>query len=174
MKNIAFYKILICFGLLWLTYSCEKSADQTTTGNAASNGQLTSRWITECSDCTNHDKCCCSIELQNLLSTYAYISICGSADGSGSCSFTPPNPCTSISGGGQTTYLYSGSPKAGFCMTTGNSFAITNTDLSVYAIVQITCHYDITNPTYTYLTIPPNTTYYFNVNGDCDISQCNH
>jgi hypothetical protein len=173
MKNIAFYKILICFGLLWLTYSCEKSTDQTSTGNVASNGQLTSRWITDCEDCTDHDKCCCGVELQNPTSDDAYISICGTADGSGTCSFSPPSPCSAISGGGQSSYLYLDHPKEGFCMTKGNSFAITNTG-SVNAYVKITCHYDIVSPTYTYLTIPPNTTYYFGADSSCDLFQCNH
>jgi hypothetical protein len=173
MKTLHFiYILLIAFCAAWI--SCEKSADQNTTSNVVFNGQLTGRWITECDDCTTHNNCCCSIELQNPSSDDAYISICGTSDGTGNCSFSPPSPCSIISGGGQSTYLDNGNPRRGFCMAKGNSFAITNTSLTATAYVQITCHYDITNPTYTYLTIPANTTYFFVVNGDCDISQCNH
>jgi len=157
-----------------LIYSCEK-ADQTTTSPVANNEQLAARWITPtgCESCTGHDDCCCGIELQNPLTDDAYISICGSHDGGGTCSYSMlPSPCTDISGGGQTTYLNMSHPKDGFCMIPGSSFAITNYHGSQYAYVKITCHWDIVNPTYTYLTIPPNTTYFFYVNGDCDISRC--
>jgi hypothetical protein len=172
MKNSLFLYIL-CFSLSFFWMSCEK-ADQTTTSTVANNEQLTSRWTTECSDCTDHNACCCDIELQFPNTTDAYISICGTADGGGTCSFSPPSPCSAISGGGQSTYLYSGNLKEGFCMVKGNSFSITNTSSSAYAYVKFTCHYDQVSPTYTYLTIPPNTTYFFGADGSCDIFQCNH
>ncbi len=173
MKNIAFYKILICFGLLWLTYSCEKSADQTTSSNVALNGRLTSRDGDDpCEVCLAEDDCCCGIELQQPGGgATATIGLCGNDDGTTTCSSSPPSPCGTISGGFIITTLNSGTPKLPFCMIPGAYFQIRNTGL-VNAVIKVTCHYDITNPTYAFITITPGSSYVYGVDTGCGITQC--
>jgi len=170
MKNIAFYKILICFGLLWLTYSCEK-ADQTTTSNVALNGQLTSRDDTNaCEYCTEND-CCCGFELLDPSGNFTF-RVCGLDDGTSNCTASPPSPCAAISGGLAQPTLSPSSPKFAFCQLQGTYFQITNTT-AVTAHIRISCHFNYTTITdWTYVTIGPGQTYVWGMNSGCEIGQC--
>ncbi|HXR80509.1 MAG TPA: hypothetical protein VN763_06305 [Saprospiraceae bacterium] len=170
MKNIEFYKILICFGLLWLTYSCEK-ADQIATNNVALNEQLTSRdEVGSCDQCPEN-YCCCGLELTNVNNSKT-MRLCGTADGTGLCSYpTIPGPCSSISGGGQSKLLTSGDPKLLFCMVKGNSLAITNTSI-FDAYVRLTCQEGITNPQTVIDTIPAGLTHFYLINNSCETDEC--
>ncbi len=171
MKKYIILSILICVMMTLINYGCEKSTDQTTSVNVAHNGQLTSRDTDPCDACALLDDCCCGIERQSLMTT-VHLRICGYDDGTTSCTATPPSPCSAISGGGTAVVLDSGTPKFPFCMIPGNYFQITNTDLLNSASIKITCHYDVTNPTFTNVTIPAGGTYVWSATGGCDLSQC--
>lgn len=173
MKDNKIFSLLmcLCFFTLCTFWSCEKTADQTTTVDVASNGQLTNRDTDPCDACALLDDCCCGIERQSSM-TSIHLRICGYDDGTTSCTATPPSPCSAISGGGTAVVLDSGTPKFPFCMIPGNYFQITNTDLLNSASIKITCHYDVTNPTFTNVTIPAGGTYVWSATGGCDLSQC--
>jgi len=175
MKNIAFYKILICIGLLWLAYSCEKSTDQTTTNKVAPNTQLTNReGDDQCEPCLLIDDCCCGIEMQNPGQSGNFpLRICGNDDGTTNCMDSPPSPCGTVSGGVIPFTLNTANPKIPFCMVPGGYFKITNTGGN-NLIIKITCHYDIVNHTYTNVTVTPSNYYVYGVDTGCDIEECYH
>ena len=151
MKNIVIYKILICFGLLWPSYGCEK-ADQSTFVNPASNERLTSRNDDPCDNC-DVDDCCCGFELitANDATTFR---VCGFHDGTSNCNPTPPSGCSTINGGYIQQLLNNDNPKLGFCMLQGNCFQITNMTPSSSGNIKISCDYDQIVPTFTFVTIP--------------------
>ncbi|HXR82349.1 MAG TPA: hypothetical protein VN763_15595 [Saprospiraceae bacterium] len=170
MKNIELYKILICFGLLWLTYSCEK-ADQTTTSNVALNGQLESREVASCDQCPIGD-CCCSVELLNH-SLMVTLRFCGTSDGATGCTASGPGACSSISGGGQTLTLDNTHFRRLYCMNPGDAFSITNLGPSPLSII-LTCQHDLTNPQKDTVSIAVGTanTLYFDTDTGCAVAQC--
>ncbi len=170
MKNIVFYKILICFGLLWLTYGCEK-ADQTTSVNIASNGQLTSRDAGSCENC-DVDDCCCGFELRHMDDPTTF-RVCGFNNGTSTCNPTPPTGCNTINGGFVSQLLNDDDRKFAFCMLQGNCFQITNITFGSTGDIRISCDFDQVSPTFTNVTIPYLSTYTFCADGNCDVEQCN-
>ncbi len=171
MKNIEFYKILICFSFLWLTYSCEKSADQTTTGNIAHDEQITGREVASCDQCPV-GACCCSVE-PLVHSNSLTLRFCGTADGNPGCTDTNgPSPCNSISGGGQTISLNSMvGYKKSYCMYPGNSFSIRNLSGFTVTII-LSCQSDLTNPQKDTISIVNNNTVWFSTDTGCAVAQC--
>ncbi|HXR81689.1 MAG TPA: hypothetical protein VN763_12255 [Saprospiraceae bacterium] len=168
MKNIEFYKILICFGLLWLTYSCEKADLQKSTIKDIDH--ISSR-VDECENCPNVNDCCCGVELQDP-DDAAFLRLCGTTDGQLTCNDTAPITCPAINGGGQIIQLDSDSPKSLFCMAQGSTFAIRNTSSIDPAVIQFTCQNDVAHPQIIYITIPTLTTYYFATNSSCQVGHC--
>ena len=149
-------------------------ADQTTPVNVASNEQLTYRDGDPCDDCALLDDCCCGIELQNPNGSGNFpIRICGNDDGTTNCTDNPPSPCGAVSGGFISYTLNSANPKVPFCMVPGGYFKIFNPETQ-NAIIKVTCHYDIVNPTYSFVTITPGQTYVYGVETDCDLEECYH
>ena len=173
MKNLNFYKILICFGVLWLTYSCEK-ADQTTTGIVANNEQLTSRVVSSCDNCPNDDDCCCAVWLQDIFNTAASLRFCGTTDGPNSCTGDAVGECPSLSNGGQDISLFPGigNFRKLFCVAPGSTFWIRNIHPTDDAIIYLSCQYDITNPQVLTITIPAGYTFTYSTNGSCLLSRC--
>ncbi len=149
-------------------YGCERTELQ----KSSTNDELIStREITACNQCPNQSDCCCAIELLNSMNG-AVLRLCGTTDGAGTCSSaTPPSPCSSINGGGQTKTLSSGDPKLGFCMVKGNSFFVKNIG-SGPAAITITCQYDLTHPQKLTVTIPKDSTYYYITNNTCVVDSC--
>jgi len=171
MKKYHFFNILLCFVFTTSISSCERTELQKASTNSSE--LITPREITACDQCPNETDCCCGIELQDVVNGSANLRLCGTTDGVGSClAPSPPNPCISISGGGQSTgTLYSGDPKHGFCMAPGTSFYVQNLS-SAAADIYITCQDDVTFPQKLTITIPGNTTYYFNTNSGCEVARC--
>ena len=169
MKNLVLYKILICFGLLWLSYSCEK-ADQATYVNVATNEQLTNRSDDPCDNC-DIDDCCCGFELifTNDPTTFR---VCGFNDGTTNCNPTSPSGCGTINGGYIQQQLNNANPKFGFCMLQGNCFQITNMTPGSTGYIKISCDYDQITPNFTYVNVPFGQTYTWCVDGTCDFEQC--
>jgi len=171
MKNIEFYKILICFGLLWLTYSCEKSADQNTTRNVASNGQLDNRTVAACANCPIGD-CCCSVQIYPTTQS-VNLRFCGTSDGASGCTDSGPGNCSSISGGGQAISLDPSNILKLFCMNPNAAFMVQNiTGLGVSATIILTCQHDLTHPQADTITITDTGKVYFATNSGCAIAQC--
>jgi len=153
---------------------CEKSADQTPSVNVAHNGQLINRDTDPCDACTLLNDCCCGIELQNPNGAGSYpIRICGNDDGTMDCSASPPSPCGTVRGGLIPFTLSSAHPKVPFCMVPGGYVKISNPG-TANAVIKITCHYDIVNPTYTFVTVTPGHYYAYHVDTGCDLTECYH
>lgn len=171
MKNLVSYKILISFGLLWLSYSCEK-ADQATYVNVATNEQLTNRGDGPCENCDT-DNCCCGFELFSPMDATTF-RVCGFDDATTNCSPTPPSGCGTISGGYIQQLLDNSNPKFGFCMLQGNCFQITNMTFGSTGQIKISCDYDQTPPNFTLVTIPFGQTFTWCVDGSCGFELCDH
>jgi hypothetical protein len=171
MKNIEFYKILICFGLLWLTYSCENSADQTQNQNTTQTQQLSPRTVLdECEDCPI-GCCCCGIE--NVSPTMYTLNLCGLCEGDYHCSFNSPgSPCSGFSGLGKDISFNSGHVKEIFCVEPGGSFRISNPNgYTVY--FRFSCQYDQVGSSFLNVSIDAYQSKYFHVDGDCIREGCN-
>lgn len=121
----------------------------------------------------NANDCCCALELLFTNNPIGF-RLCGTVDGGVNCSYSSPpipSPCSAISNGGQSKTLNSSDPKLLFCMTKGNSLAVTNT--SIYsAIVSLTCQYGITNPQTALDTIPAGQTHFYLINNSCGTDEC--
>ena len=171
MKSYSFFSILVCclFALLWVM-GCEKSADQAVTFKGTLDEYIQYREVGSCDQCPDDD-CCCGIELV-VATPERIVRLCGTSDGAGSCSFSTPSPCSSISGGGQSKTLNVSDPKLLFCMVKGNSLAISNGHLSAPAILSITCQYGITNPQTWLDTIPASGTHFYLINNFCVVDEC--
>jgi hypothetical protein len=169
MKNKKLFYILRCMISFISILGCEKAEIQ---GTSNSQNNKVSARMDECDDCPVED-CCCAIELRNVSIGTANLRICGTSDGTGSCSYpSPPSPCIAISGGGQATGLLNSSdPKHLFCMDPGNSLCIENLSSSP-ADIWLTCQNDIVMPQRIAITIPANETVCFATNGSCEVELC--
>lgn len=164
---------MICL-FISLLPACEKSIDQSSSDHSGQNSLLTFRDGDPCEDCALLDDCCCGIELQDPGQSGNFpIRICGNDDGTTDCTDTPPNPCGAISGGFIPFTLNTANPKVPYCMVPGGYFKIFNPGGS-NLVIKLTCHYDIVNPTYTFVTVTPGQTYVYEVEPDCDVEECYH
>ncbi|MGB4847754.1 MAG: hypothetical protein WBP41_07520 [Saprospiraceae bacterium] len=150
-----------------MTTSCERTEIQKST--VKDDGRIIPR-TGFCDNCAEDD-CCCYVELQQPNSSSASLRLCGTADGLGSCTGTPPNSCASFSGGGKVASLSTMNPKQGFCMVKGNAFYIQNVGGSS-AVIKISCQDDLTSPQIIYVTIPAAGLYYYGTNNACEIAEC--
>ena len=164
MKNITFFSFIVCSALLLLP-SCEKSGDQFTTKFVPGKEQITTRTADTCEDCPN-GCCCCNIAIAHL-TTVANLSICGVCEGDYLCgTYSPPSPCSSVSGQGQDIILTTLIPRKVFCVPAGGSFRIFNNgdedvDLS------FTCQFDMIDPDVHDITIPAHQSRFFVSDGEC-------
>jgi len=166
MQNIGIYKILICFSLLWLTYSCEKSADQTTTNKVALNEQLGTRTPLDlCEDCPV-GCCCCGIE--NVSPPAYTLNVCGLCEGDYHCGpYSPGTPCSTFSGLGKDIMFTSIHVHEIICIEPGASFRIYNPSGTLTVYFRFSCQYDVTNPSFTNVSLTPGQSKYFHLDGDC-------
>ncbi len=146
--------------------SCERTEIQKST--VKDDGRIIPR-TGFCDNCAVDD-CCCSIELKDV-NSHATLRLCGTDDGIGSCSATPPSPCVSISGGAKFKIINSSDPKLEFCMVKGNSFYVRNAGIDS-AFIIITCQHDITTPQVINAAIAPGSYYYVGTNNSCEVSHC--
>jgi hypothetical protein len=169
MKNIMYFSIMICTSLL-LLISCEKSPDQFSIKFIPGNEQIFYRTTESCEDCPN-GCCCCNIQIVNS-TTFADLSFCGVCEGDYLCgTFSPPYPCSSISGQGQDIILSNLHPRAFFCIPEGGSFRIFNNG-GTNVDVSFTCQHDILNPDTHNITIPAHQSVFFVSDGECFVIGC--
>jgi len=169
MKKTHFLYIF-CTLFLTIAYSCEKSADQSTTGIVAHGGQLKSRDTDACEHCNVND-CCCGFELLDVSGNFTF-RVCGLDDGTSNCTASPPSPCAAISGGLAQPTLSPSNPKFAFCQLQGTYFQITNTT-GTTAHIRISCHFNYTTITdWTYVNLASGQTYVWGMNSGCEIEQC--
>jgi hypothetical protein len=124
-------------------------------------------------DCEDCEECCCAICLDG--DTEATLHLCGTTDGAGACMASPPN-CNfaNPSGGGQFVSLTSSvNPWQTFCMNEESVLRITNLSSTDDADVTLTCQYKLGNPQTIQITILANDTEDVDVDGDCEVEQCN-
>ena len=167
MKNIQFYKILICFGLLWLTYSCEKSADQSQSQTTKQFWPVSPRTVLdECEDCPI-GCCCCGIELVSP-STGFTVQICGLCEGDYHCgTWSPNSPCSTVSGLGKDVVFTTMHTKEIICIEPGASFRVYNPSGGTTIYFRFSCQYDMTNPTFVNVQLTPGEAKYFHNDGEC-------
>jgi hypothetical protein len=123
-------------------------------------------------DCEECEECCCAISLDG--DTEATLHICGTTDGAGACSATTNCVNSDPSGGGQFVSLTSSlNPWQTFCMAEETALRITNLSSTDDADVTLTCQYKLGNPQTIQITIPANSTEDVDVDGDCEVEQCN-
>lgn len=168
MKHSFFFVILTCSMLLMAMTACERSELQKSAINDTNS--ISTREVADCDDCPI-DHCCCGLQLVNT-ATPIFFRLCGTSDGTGSCSYSPPGPCSSINGGGQSKTLQFTDPKLLFCMAKGNSLSVWNTNLLTPAIVTLTCQEDVANPQTILDTIPAGMTHFYLINNSCIGDEC--
>ena len=166
MKTQSFLLSFTCLIILTalLGTSCEEPAMKLT------DSKITVR-DDDCEDC--NDDCCCAISLDG--DTEATLHLCGTTDGAGACMASPPN-CNFAdpSGGGQFISLTSAlNPWQIFCMAEETVLRITNLSSTDDADVTITCQYKLGNPQTIQINIPPDETSDVDVDGDCEVDECN-
>ena len=161
---------MLCFSLTALLYSCEKTADQSTTGNVAYNGQLASRTVEDCEDCPEN-YCCCGIELYGT-TTSANIDVCGFSNGTYSCGIYFPSGCSAFGGYGENFQLdETDLPRVAVCKEENGVFRIYNNE-SYTITIRITCQHDISSPQWVTINIPATSAVFYHINGDCEVVQC--
>lgn len=166
MKNITFFSIMLCTTLFLLT-SCEDNLDPIAKKYIPDNEQIAYRDPPDnCTDCPN-GCCCCNIVLLNLLSSVT-LSFCGVCEGDYLCgSFSPPAPCSSVSGQGYDLLFTPIVSRRSFCVPEGGSFRIYN-NATFDVNISFTCQHDQTDPDTHNITIPGNGgSVYFVSNGEC-------
>jgi hypothetical protein len=172
MTNYRFFFILACMTCIFYI-SCEKTGYQINNSRILDEQRIVPRDINDCDECPV-DYCCCGIELAGN-STVANLILCGVYDvdtPTTPCgTSSPPSPCLSISGSIKTIDLNSSDPKDMFCLPTGGSFSITNTDTEPVTI-RFTCHADLTIADFVTITIGGTDTVYFDSNGTCFLTEC--
>jgi hypothetical protein len=164
MKNILYFSIMICTSLL-LLISCEKSPDQFSIKFVPGNEQISNRTTESCEDCPN-GCCCCNITLVNPISTVS-LSLCGVCEGDYLCgTFSPPSPCSSVSGQGEDIQFTQFILRRVFCVPEGGSFRIFNNE-NFPVTISFTCQHDILDPDTHNITIPMHSSVFFVSDGEC-------
>lgn len=169
MKNLRLSIIFACFLTGFFYISCEKSG-YTNEMELTDNQRISNRTVEECEDCPNAGDCCCAIESQNP-DDFITLQLCGTSDGAGACSGSAA--CgSSFIGGGQQITLQMGDYRKLFCMGQGNAFWIKNLSMTTPASIYLTCQHDLTAPQILSITIPANSTYYYETVNACVLSGC--
>ncbi len=165
MKTPTLLLSFLCLAILsaLLGISCEEPSMKTT------DSKVTMR-DDDCEDC---QECCCAISLDG--DTEATLQLCGTTDGAGACTGSPPN-CNFANpyGGGQFAALTSSlNPWQIFCMAEETVLGIVNLSSTDDANVTVTCQYKLGNPQTIQITIPASEARYVDVDGDCAVAVCN-
>ena len=154
MKHTFSLAILVGMASTFLLLACEKTHSFKAVN--LTDGFTEIIYRSSCEECPGVDECCCGVWVQNALSGYASVSLCGTSDGADGCSGSAVGSCSSFSGGGQSFVL---NPpftpgKRRFCMNEGDAFWIANTHPSLSMDIYLTCQDDITNAQVLQITIP--------------------
>lgn len=155
---------------------CEKSALQNTVSEIKDESSIAPRTVADCEDCPNEDDCCCGVWLQNPSGSSVSLDFCGTSDGTGSCPGAGggDRKCTAFSNGGQNITLTSAPNdyRKLFCVVPGSAFSLYNTSSTTNANVYLSCQHDLLAPQILTISIPPNSTYYYQSNGSCYLTTC--
>lgn len=172
MKNPIGFSILFCMSSMLFIVACEK-AEIHNNEEASSLMQIV-EFRSSCQECPGTDECCCGVWVQNALSGYAKISLCGTSDGTDGCSGDAIGDCSSFSGGGQSFELAPPTipGKRRFCMNEGDTFWIANTHPTLSMDIYLTCQDDITNAQVLQITIPAGQRWYYEVDNACELTLC--
>jgi len=84
---------------LFALQSCEKSPIQKS--SLPEDLVQLIEYRSSCEECPGIDECCCGVWVQNVMTGFAKIGLCGTSDGTDSCSGEEVGECPSFSGGGQ-------------------------------------------------------------------------
>lgn len=146
--------------------ACEKSPDQITKKYIPANEQIAFRDPPDdCTDCPN-GCCCCTIVLLDPID-FVELSICGVCEGDYLCgTFSPPSPCSSVSGQGYDIDFDALNLRRKFCIPEGGSFRMFNNE-AFDVTISFTCQHDILNPDTHQITIPAHDEVFFVSDGDC-------
>ena len=124
----------------------------------------------ECELCDDDELCCCELILTPMAAT-AMLRLCGTQNGIGTCSGTPPDPCEDFNDGGQSATLSSGDPKHEFCLTKNTPFSVTNIG-SQPASFSIVCWDQLSGQDQEVVGLGVGNTEYFFIYGGCDVEAC--
>ncbi len=155
--------------LVFMTSSCETAETQKTTPSG--NEKITKRVVDECEECPNMDDCCCTLTL--LTSNAVMFQTCGTTDGDAStCDTETPMGCETISGKWNSTFeLSTSEPTVHFCMAEISGFLLKSVTAGT-VVLTLTCQTDQTNPQTIQITFTGPGSKYFEVNSDCEVSEC--
>jgi len=182
MKRIIILLASFLFLFLFVVLSCDKSELQEQTGNKIANehneavnpntdwmdSPVQDRAVNSCNDCGSD--CCLRIVL--LGSSSASISLCGTTDGTGSCSASSGN-CTSVSGGGQSFSLDATADSLRLvCMAPSGTVAIRNPGGTDFDLRLTPSSGGFGTNSYV-STIPASSTVFFTVSSNCStLTRC--
>jgi hypothetical protein len=183
MKKILIFLASFLSLLLLVLLSCDKSEMQEQAGNKPASNENTevttptNDWVDTsvesrvdtCADCPAGD-CCCALVIVSGGS--ANISLCGTTDGTGTCSGgTPPN-CPTITNGGQSFTLdVVINPLELFCMDQNTALAIRNTSGNSVQLA-LTCQMGQPSTQVDTFTVASNSTVFYETDGNCEVSEC--
>lgn len=166
MKYIKLSSILLLMAFMLLGIACENADLQKS--SPTDQTQILPRG--ECEGCSDDELCCCELILAPMAPT-ALLRLCGTDDGVGSCSGTPPDPCDDFNDGGQNATLSINSPKHEFCMAKNSPFSITNVGIYT-ASFSIVCWDQLSAVDQEIGSLDPSEVAYFFIDGDCDVEPC--
>jgi hypothetical protein len=169
MKNSIFLLLCTCSCLIFLTLGCDETQLQTPSLSETAKIDLR---VDDCEDCPNMDDCCCVLTITS--GAPKNYKLCGTTDGDATtCEVDPaPGSCSTIDGLQHSFFtLTNMEPTELFCMAPNTSFELRQLSAGM-ATLTLTCQVGETNPQTVNITFTGQDRRYFEVNGDCEVSDC--
>ena len=161
--------ILTIFSFMYL--GCEEKVEILKFSSTES-GKITTRGITECSECPNLDDCCCNIIYTGSIEVL--LKICGTTDGDAVACQADIEGCETIDGLSHSQFsLSSGDRIELFCMSMVRGFYIENLTGSTVNLT-LTCQAESLGPQTLIVSIPAYSRKYFQTDGECIVEECGH
>ena len=169
MKNLIYIPIFISVLFSFLYTGCE-NADMHKS-SIEDTRKITNRHVDDCDECPNMDDCCCTLTL--IFGDEIMFQTCGTTDGdAATCDTETPMGCETISGKWNSTHTLSNTePTVHFCMAEISGFLLKSLTAGTL-ILTLTCQTDQTNPQTIQITFTGPGSKYFEVNGDCVVTEC--
>jgi hypothetical protein len=169
MKNFIFLLLRMSSCLIFLTLGCDETQLQTPSLSGDAKVDLR---VDDCEDCPNMDDCCCV--LTYVSGVQGEYKLCGTTDGDATtCEVDPaPGSCSTIDGLQHSFFeLKSGETTELFCMAENTAFELRKLN-GGNASLTLTCQVGETNPQTVNITFTGQDRRYFEVNGDCEVEDC--